>query len=88
MELFWVNWSKGIKLILSDGENREEIGGVRKTKNGFDAFATTLGYDPGRAVKGIPELQDAKIFVESFEPWDLFQGGDEALPIETDVRAM
>jgi len=38
LELFWVNWSKGIKLILSDGENREEIGGVRKTKNGFDAW--------------------------------------------------
>jgi len=89
VKIYWQESRNGQKLIL-DIENGETItlGAVRKTKNGFDAFATTLGYDPGRAVKGIPELQDAKIFVESFEPWDLFQGGDEALPIETDVRAM
>tara|TARA_A100001037_G_scaffold105637_1_gene95911 strand:- start:304 stop:582 length:279 start_codon:yes stop_codon:yes gene_type:complete len=85
LELFWINWSKGIKLILSDGENKEEIGGVRKTKNGFDAWAKTFGYDPGRAIKGLNSLDEGREFVESFQPWDLYDLG-RGLVVEPDVR--
>ena len=63
------------------------LGAVRETKRGFDAFATTTGYDPGRATKGLASMEEAKAFVESFEPWSLYEGGDEALPIESEVRA-
>ena len=89
VKMYWQETRNGQKLLL-DVESGETItlGGVRKTRNGFDAFATTLGYDPGRAVKGIPELEDAKDFVKSFEPWTLFEGGVEALPIELEIRPM
>ena len=32
--------------------------------------------------------EDAKEFVKSFEPWTLFEGGVEALPIELEIRPM
>ena len=31
-------------------------------------------------------MEEAKAFVESFEPWSLYEGGMEALPIEPEVR--
>ena len=59
MELFWRAWRKGERLILSAGPGQEEeVGGVRETKTGYDAFAKTFGYDPGRAQKGIPIKPD------------------------------
>ena len=85
MQLFWEKWEKGIKLILSDGENREEIGGIRETKNGFDAWAKTFGYDPGRAIKGLDSLDIGREFVESFQPWDLYDLG-RGLVVEVEVR--
>ena len=87
MELYWRQWKRGQRLILGtdDGDEQEEIGGVRETKRGFDAFAKTFGYDPGRAEKGIPTLEEAKAFVESFTPWDLFVS-DEILTVEAEVR--
>ena len=71
MQLYWQQRRKGQRLILitDDGEQQEEVGGVRETKRGFDAFAKTFGYDPGRAEKGITTLDEAKTFVESFRPW-------------------
>ena len=40
MELFWRARRKGERLILSSGPGQEEeVGGVRETKSGFDAFA-------------------------------------------------
>ena len=77
MQLYWRRWRRGQRLILStdDGEREEEVGGVRETKRGFDAFAKTFGYDPGRAQKGIATLEEAKEFVESFRPWELYDGG-------------
>ena len=40
MELFWEYTRRGQKLVLKSEEDGEEemIGGVRETKNGFDAF--------------------------------------------------
>jgi hypothetical protein len=64
---------------------QEEVGGVRQTKSGFDAFAKTFGYEPGRAEKGIETLDEAKSFVESFRPWEMYQG-THGLSVESDVR--
>jgi hypothetical protein len=88
MQLYWEQRRKGQRLILitDDGEQQEEVGGVRETKRGFDAFAKTFGYDPGRAEKGITTLDEAKTFVESFKPWELFVS-DESLKVDADVRS-
>ena len=77
MKVYWRQRKRGQRLILSsdDGEDEQEVGGVRETKRGFDAFAKTFGYDPGRAEKGIPTMAAAREFVESFSPWELFEGG-------------
>jgi hypothetical protein len=87
MHLYWQQRRKGQRLILitDDGEQQEEVGGVRETKRGFDAFAKTFGYDPGRAEKGITTLDEAKTFVESFKPWELFVS-DEDLKVDAEVR--
>lgn len=87
MQLYWQQRRKGLRLILitDDGEQQEEVGGVRETKRGFDAFAKTFGYDPGRAEKGMTTLDEAKTFVESFRPWELFVS-DENLKVDAEVR--
>ena len=87
MKVFWREVRRGQRLVLGgeDGEHEEEIGGVRETKRGFDAFAKTFGYEPGRAEKGIASMDEAKTFVESFKPWELFVG-PEALTVEAEVR--
>ena len=86
MELYWQATRKGQRLVLSfDDGQEEEVGGVRETKRGFDAFAKTFGYDPGRAEKGIPSMAEAKEFVESFSPWELFQGG-QGITVDPEVR--
>ncbi len=76
MKLYWQQSRKGERLVLAsdDEQSVEEIGGVRETKRGFDAFAKTFGYEPGRAQKGIPSMDEAKEFVETFKPWDLYDG--------------
>ena len=87
MELFWRARRKGERLILSAGPGQEEeVGGVRETKTGFDAFAKTFVYDPGRAQKDIPSMNEAKSFVEAFRPWELFTD-IEGLEPETEVRS-
>ena len=87
MELFWREWRKGERLILSaDLGQEEEVGGVRETKTGYDAFAKTFGYDPGRAQKDIPSMNEAKSFVESFRPWELYTD-IESLEPESAVRS-
>jgi hypothetical protein len=73
--------------VLASGgaDHEEEVGGVRETKRGFDAFAKTFGYEPGRAEKGIPSMDEAKEFVESHRPWELFDGGD-GLTVDPEIR--
>ena len=66
-------------------EGEAEIGGVRETKQGFDAFAQTFGYDPGRAQKGMASMMDARTFVESFRPWELYPG-TEGLTVAGEIR--
>lgn len=87
MKIYWREIRKGQRLVLAseDGTHEEEIGGVRATKLGFDAFAKTFGYDPGRAQKGMSTMDQAKEFVESFCPWDLYEEG-QGLSVEPDVK--
>ena len=87
MMVYWRERRKGQRLVLVQEEGGEEIevGGVRETKRGFDAFAKTFGYDPGRAQKGMETLEEAKSFVESFRPWEMYQG-THGLSVEGDVR--
>ena len=88
MQVFWREARRGQRLLLAsdDSSFEEEIGGVRETKRGFDAFAKTFGYDPGRAVKGMASMDEAKDFVESFKPWELYAEGQGGLTAEPGVR--
>ncbi len=72
MRVYWQAVKQGLRLMLADGEREERLDGVRKTPRGFDAFATTFGYDPDRARRDIASQDEAKAFVESFRPWELF----------------
>ena len=85
--VYWRERRKGQRLVLvqEEGGDEIEVGGVRETKRGFDAFAKTFGYDPGRAQKGMETLEEAKSFVESFRPWEMYQG-THGLSVESDVR--
>ena len=48
-------------------------------------MATTAGYNPGRALKDIKDIKEARDFVESFSPWTEF-GGAEELVVDSEVR--
>jgi hypothetical protein len=86
MKLFWRERKSGQSLILcSDDETEVEVGMVRRTPRGFDALAKTNTYDPGRAKRGFASMEEAKAFVESFHPWDLF-GGDWDMAVDPEVR--
>jgi hypothetical protein len=87
MKVFWREVKIGQRLVLTAGEAAEEVelGGVRETKRGFDGFAKTFTYDPGRAQKGMETLGEAKAFVESFSPWDLYPEA-QGLTVDPDVR--
>ena len=86
MNVYWRQVRRGQRLVMaSDAEHEEEIGGVRETKRGFDAFAKTFGYEPGRAETGIPSMDEAKTFVESHRPWELFEGGN-GLTVDPEIR--
>ncbi len=85
MKLYWREVRRGQRLVLGEGDEEQEIGGVRLNKDVYDAFAKTFSYEPGRAVKGIPTLEQAKEFVESFTPWDLFEGS-QRLTVEAKVQ--
>ena len=77
MKVYWREHRTGQRLILDSKNGQEEVGGVRRTTRGFDALARTMGYEPGRAQKGFQTLEEAKDFVESFHPWDIFVGDAE-----------
>ena len=87
MKLYWVERKAGQRLVLEDDDGDwKEMGAVRQTRRGFDAFATTNTYDPGRAERSIPTLEEAKTFVVGHRPWELFIGPVD-LEVETEVHA-
>ena len=66
MKLYWMERKGGQRLVIETDEGESyEMGAVRETKRGFDAFATTNTYDPSRAQRGIDSMEEAKAFVES-----------------------
>ena len=76
---------RGQNLIIDDTAGLEEVvGGYRENKKGIDAYARTMGYEPERSRKGFDTVEDAKAFVESFTPWDLF--GPRDMAVEHEVR--
>ena len=87
MKVFWLERRSGQRLVLTNDDESDEIevGAVRKTPRGFDALAKTNTYDPGRAQKDFATMEEAKAFVESFHPWDVF-GGDPDLEVEDEIR--
>ena len=87
MRVYWQETKQGLRLVLADGEREEAIGGVRETKRGVDAFAVTFGYDPDRARRDIAGLDEAKAFVESFRPWELFTH-DQELSVEPGLKPL
>ena len=86
MRLYWQKHKNGLDLCVDDDSGeRFVVGGVRSTKRGVEAIAKTMGYDPGRAVKGLDSLEEGRSFVEQFEPWrDFFPG--EILELEPNVQ--
>lgn len=84
MDVYWQYVRRGQNLMLSTENGQERIGGFRETRRGIDAYATTFGYDPGRSQKDFPSVKDAKVFVESFRPWELY--GAHEVMVEPAVR--
>lgn len=85
MTVYWKDVRRGQNLILSEQEEQEEvIGGFRETSRGIDAYAKTVGYDPGRSQKGFATIEDAKEFVESFRPWELH--GVQDVTVDREAR--
>ena len=86
MGVYWRKVKRGENLILSDENDghEEELGGFRDTKRGIDASAKTFSYDPSRSRKGFPSIEEAKDFVESFRPWELF--GTQGVTVDPGVR--
>ena len=79
-----VKWGQNLILNDEDDGQEEELGGFRETKRGIDALAKTFGYDPDRVRKGFPNIEDAKAFVESFRPWELY--GAQDVTVDPEVR--
>jgi len=87
MELYWQKSRRGLDLIVrTDAGEDVKVGGIRETRRGIEAMAFTTGYDPGRSGKDLPSVEEARRFVEAFEPWrDFFA---EPLQVSPDVRPM
>ena len=87
MSVYWRNVKRGQNLVIDDDEGHEEIiGGYSESKRGIDAYAKTFGYDPDRSKKGFETLEDAKAFVESFSPWELF--GAQGVTVDSEVKPL
>ena len=86
MRVYWreVKWGQSLILSNEDDGQEEELGGFRETKRGIDALAKTFGYDPDRSRKGFPTIEDAKAFVESFRPWELYNV--QGVTVDPEVR--
>lgn len=84
MELFWRETRNGFNLVVKDGDEESRVGGVRVMKSGIQAIAETRGYEPGRAARDLPSVEEAREFVESFQPWREFFG--EPLEVEPEIR--
>ena len=85
--VYWQMAKQGQRLMLANGERIERIGGVRETSHGFDALAMTFGYEPERARRDIASMDEAKAFVESLRPWELYVS-DPGISVALEVRPL
>jgi hypothetical protein len=86
MKVFWRESKSGEHLILElDNGDLTRAGFILRTPRGFDAVAQTRGYAPERSKNGLPTIEEARRFVESFSPWEEF-GGVAGLRVEPGVR--
>ena len=87
MRVYWRKVRRGENLILSDENDghEEELGWFRPTKRGISTrWRSLLSYDPSRSRKGFPSIAEAKDFVESIRPWELF--GAQGVTVDPEVR--
>jgi hypothetical protein len=84
--VYWQAARRGQNLMLFNDETGREqsIGGFRENAQGFDAYVTTAEYDPRNSKNGLPNLEEAKAFVEVSRPWDLY--GAQGAEVEPEVR--
>ena len=85
--VYWQMAKQGQRLMLANGDRIERIGGVRETPHGFDALAMTFGYEPERARRDIASMDEAKAFVESLRPWELYVS-DPGISVALEVRPL
>ena len=86
LELYWKEVKMGFDLVVADAGTEMRVGGVRAMKRGIQAIAETRGYDPTRAAKDLPSLENAREFVESHRPWLEFFGQD--LELQSEIRPL
>ena len=86
IRVYWQAARRGQNLMLANDETGREqsIGGFRETAQGFDAYVTAAEYDPRNSKNGLPDLEEAKFFVEAFRPWELYGARDTE--VEPEVR--
>ena len=84
--VYWQDARRGQNLVLTnDVTGREQrIGGFTEVNQRFAAYVTTAKYDPRNSKDGLPTMKEAKAFVESFKPWELY--GAEGVSVEPEVR--
>jgi hypothetical protein len=85
IRVYWQAARRGQNLMLANDETGREqsIGGFRETAQGFDAYVTTAEYDPRNSKNGLSNIAEAKAFVESSRPWDLY--GAQGSEVEPEV---
>ena len=85
MRVYWqkVKWGQNLILCDENDGNEKELGGFRDTKRGIDALAKIFGYDPSRSRKGFQTVEEAKAFVKSFRPWELY--GAQGVTVDPEV---
>lgn len=85
MSVYWQDVKRGQNLMVDDAAGLVEIiGGYRENKRGIDAYARTTGYEPERSRKGFDSVQEAKDFVVSFSPWEIF--GVRGVEVDSEDR--
>ena len=84
--VYWQDARRGQNLVLTnDVTGREQrVGGFTEVNQRFAAYVTTAEYDPRNSKDGLPTMKEAKAFVESFKPWELY--GAEGVSVEPEVR--
>jgi hypothetical protein len=86
VKLFWRESKPGRHLMLEhDNGEMTRVGFILRSRGGFDAVAQTKGYAPERSKNGFATMEEAQAFIESFSPWEEFNGMSD-LSVDPEVR--